>query len=190
MRIGDKIWEQYTPIIKNKNKGKKKGYMYNVYLTDTIEMPAAYNELIYLLRTASKNDSIEILLNNGGGVVDSGLMIVNALRETKAHTTARVSGLVASASTLITLACDDIIVEDFLSFMVHNYSHSVSGGGAQVKEYVTFTDRELSSTIGEIYKNFLTKEEIKSIIEQDREIWLNTEEVKERWNRMKKKTRL
>ena len=181
--IDSKVWESYVPIVKTEGKH---GNIYDVYLTSEIEVPRVYNELISTLKLASKKDTINIMINNGGGVIDSGLMIHNAINRTKAKTLARLSGTVASASTLITLACDTLEIEDYTTFMLHNYFHGTQGTGAQVKEYVNFTDKLLSNTIGTIYKDFLSQKEINSIINQDKEIWLTTSDVEARWKNMKK----
>ena len=170
----DSIWDNYVPIV-------QQGNTYNVYLTDTIEVPSEYNQLMHLLSNLDEYHKVYLYLNNGGGHVNSGFMIREALLECKAHTVAHLSGTVASATTIIALACDELITTPFLSFMAHNYFHGVQGTGNQVKDYVDFTDRELKRAFRLIYTDFLTEEEIKLVTERDKEIWLNEIEVQERW---------
>ena len=69
--------------------------------------------------------------------------------------------------------------------MAHNYYHGTEGGGSQVKNYVDFTDRELKRAFRVVYTNFLTEEEIISVTEDDKEIWLNEVETMERWKNYK-----
>ena len=95
------------------------------------------------------------------------------------------TGSVASAGTIITMECDTIEVAPYAEFMIHNYSHSTSGSGAQVKEYVTFTDNEFKKAVADIYSGFLTEEEMYDISERDKEIWLNQKQVLERWTTKK-----
>jgi ATP-dependent protease ClpP protease subunit len=109
----DRVWDNYVPII-------QRGNVYDVYLTDHIEAPSEYNQLIHLLNSLESYHDVNIYINNGGGQVDSGFMISDALTRCKATTTCHLSGTVASAATVIALACDKLIVAPFLSFMAHN----------------------------------------------------------------------
>ena len=174
----DSIWDNYVPII-------QQGNTYEVYLTDAIEAPAEYNQLIYLLKNLEHYHTVNIFINNGGGSVDSAFMIRDAILNCQATTIAHLSGTVASAATVIGLSCYDLKVTPFLSFMAHNYFHGVQGTGNQVKDYVDFTDRELKRAFRMIYTNFLTEEEIQLVTERDKEIWLNEVEVMERWSNYK-----
>lgn len=174
----DSIWEDYVPIV-------QQGNSYHVYLTDIIESPSEYNQFIYLLDNLEHYHTVHIHINNGGGVIDSGFMIRDAVLKCKATTVAHLSGTVASAATVITLACDKLVTSPFLSFMAHNYFHGVQGTGNQVKDYVDFTDRELKRAFKLIYNNFLTEEEIQLVTERDKEVWLNELEVEERWENYK-----
>jgi ATP-dependent protease ClpP protease subunit len=179
----DSIWDNYVPII-------QKGNTYEVYLTDNIEVPSEYNQLIYLLSNLEQYHVVKFFINNGGGSVDSAFMIRDAILNCPATTIAYVSGTVASAATVIALSCKELITSPFLSFMAHNYFHGVQGTGNQVKDYVDFTDRELKRAFRLIYTNFLTEEEIQLVTERDKEVWLNEIEVAERWINYKAKRKL
>ena len=170
----DSIWDDYVPIIKDGDK-------YTVYLTEQIDMPANYNKLIHLLNNAKSHEIVDLVINNGGGIIDSGFMIINAIHTSDAFVTAKLSGTVASVATIIALACDTLIAEPNLSFMIHNYSASIGHQkGHELKAYQNFTDKELNKTFREVYKDFLTEEEMTDVID-GKDIWLNTEEVQTRW---------
>lgn len=171
-----RVWDLYVPIIRSAD-----GRHATVYLNDIIDVPTEYNELCFLLREAKEGDKFTFEINNGGGSADSAFMIIDAIKNSKATVHARISGTVASAATIITMACDTLEVANYTSFMVHNYSHGTQGSGAQVKEYVNFTDREFTIAASKIYEGFLTQEELVAISTQDREIWLNKDEVVKRW---------
>jgi len=166
------IWEQYVPIIKN-------GIHTDVYLTAPIEAPEEYNELCYRLNHAYENETITIHINNGGGWIDSGFMIIDALKSTKAKVTAKLSGTVASASTIIALACDEVITADHTAFMIHNYSGQASGKGNEIKAQMEFTDKSLNQAFMSIYGGFLTENEMELVI-AGKDYWLTKEEVEDR----------
>jgi ATP-dependent protease ClpP protease subunit len=116
----DSVWENYVPIISDKNHT-------TVYLTDTIDEPSCYNELCFRLKSASPAEVFTLVINTPGGILDSAMMIVDALKTTQAHTIAQISGTVASAGTIITLACKDLDIADHTAFMIHNYSGGLVG---------------------------------------------------------------
>lgn len=167
------VWNDYVPII-------KKGNTYEVYLTNMIDAPNFYNELIDLLGNLEEYNTVVLNINNGGGHVDSAFMLVDAIKMSEAEVIAKVSGTVASAATIITLACDGVITTKYLAFMIHNYSTGMEGKGHELKAYQTFTDRELNRAFKEIYKGFLTDKEMEDVID-GKDIWLNEYEVSERW---------
>lgn len=174
------IWDAHCPILKSSD-----GRNVEVFITSNIATPDLYNELVFTLRQAKSGDRFIFHINNGGGIIDSAMYLIDAMRHTKAHITCKLSGTVASASTVIALACHELEVSPYLSFMVHNYFHNTQGTGNQVKDYVDFIDRELKRAFRIIYKNFLTDDEIQLVTERDKEIWLNELEVAERWVRYK-----
>jgi len=180
MQKSDSVWDNYVPIV-------CRGNSYTVYLTDSIQVPAEYNQLIHLLDSLESYHNVDMIINNGGGAVDSAFMIRDAMMRCPAKITSHLSGTVASAATIISLASDELKVSPFLSFMVHNYSHS-SGhdSGNKVRNYVNFTDRELKRAFRDIYTNFLTESEISDVTTRDKEIWLNEIDVMQRWDCFKK----
>jgi len=174
-------WEKYVPIIATEDFRQ-----IDVYLHDLIQAPCNYSELVYTLREAKKGDIINLHINNGGGVVDSAFMIFDAIAKSKATVVAHLAGIVASAATIITMACDKIVIARFTQFMVHNYSGGTSGKGHEIKAYVQFSDKELNRAFREIYAGFLTDKEMTEIID-GQDVWLNETEVQTRWDAMKSK---
>lgn len=117
-----RVWDIYTPIVKTSTG-------YRIYITDEIESPSVYNEAYNVIRNAERHETIELIINTPGGVIDAALMLVDALNLTKAKTIAHLSGTVASAGTIISLACSKLEISDSTIFMIHNYSAGTSGKG-------------------------------------------------------------
>ena len=173
------IWESYVPILTNKNNT-------TAYLTDTIEAPSEYNELCHLLKTASPAEVFTLVLNTPGGYIDSAVMIVDAIKASKAKVVAEIAGTVASAGTVITLACDEVKVADHTAFMIHNYSASIGGKGHEMKAHQEFTDKNLNDSFRTFYKGFLSPSEMDAVID-GKDLWMNKAEVEARlagtWNK-------
>jgi len=173
----NKEWEEYTPI-----KTSKDSMLMEVYLSEPVHAPAMYNRLCHELRNRPEGSKTILYLNNGGGVEISSVAIVAAINESKGTTVAHLSGMVASASTVITMACDEIVVTPNLMFMVHESSFEGLGGKfSDMKTFNTFFDKYTKDMSYDIYKGFLTDDEIETM-HNGKEYWLNSREVLERWN--------
>lgn len=167
-------WDKYVPIIKTADKVE-------VYITDEIAEPAMYNEFCHTLTNASEDTEILIYLNTPGGALDSAFQIINAISESKANTTAIIQGTVASAGTIIALACKNIIAKPFSTFMIHNYSMGGGGfsKGHELKQRQTYMDAHNLATFNAIYSGFLTPKELKEMID-GKDFWLNAADVAKR----------
>lgn len=168
------VWDNYVPIT-------SQGSEHFIYLNDIIEGTATYNELCYRLRTAKEYDTYNLFICTPGGILDAALTIVNELKKTKAKTIAHISGTVASAGTIITLACKEIVVAPHTAFMIHNYSGGLYGKGHELKAHQEFVDANLNNSFKAFYDGFLTLEEIDDVI-SGKDYWMNKEEVEGRLN--------
>ncbi len=170
-----RIWDLVVPIIQNESETY-------AYITDGIGDPSDYNELCYLLKAAPKGHTFHLHINTPGGVLDSAFMLVDALKSTSAHTVAHLTGTVASAGTIIALSCDELIVAEHTSFLIHNYSSSSGYEKAhELKARTEFTNRELNKAFKVFYSGFLTDTEIAEVID-GRDMWLSAEDVLARWS--------
>lgn len=170
-----RVWDLAVPIIVDKDAKSIKAY-----LTGAIDEPGLYNELCYLLGTADEDTTVDIFLNTPGGIIDSAFMIAAAISSSKAKVVGHLSGTVASAGTLITMMCSDLVVSPHVSFMIHNYSGGMSGKGHEMKARQKFTDDHLNSAFKYFYTGFLSDEEMERVIEGT-DLWMDTSEVVTRW---------
>lgn len=169
-------FDDYVPVIQSKD-----GRTTDIYLTDTITYPSEYNKTCYVLDNAVHGDIVTMHINNGGGHIDSAFQIINSMKNSKAHIIGKLSGTVASASTVIALHCHAFDVADYTAFMIHNYSGGVMGKGHEIKAQQDFVDKELNSAFRTIYSGFLTEKEMAQVI-NGRDIWIGKSEVLFRWS--------
>ena len=167
-------WNNEVPIITHDNGDME------VYLTDTIQEPIVYNELCHKLRLAPASSTVTLHINTPGGIIDSAFMIIDAMKASKAHVHGALSGTVASAGTIISLACTTLSVADHTAFMIHNYSGAVVGKGNEMRAHQEFVDKNLNVAFTSFYSGFLTAKEIKEVID-GRDLWFNKDEVLDRW---------
>lgn len=172
------VWEEYTPIVET-DAGIE------VYMYEGINSPAIYAELHHRLLNLTSSQTATLHINNGGGYEQGASTICQALRQTKATTIANLSGLVASAATIITMECDQLTVAPDTMFMVHESSFDNLGGKfSDMKSFQDFYNDHTRATSKASYLGFLTEDEIERI-HNGKEIWLSAEEVLTRWTNKK-----
>ena len=171
------VWDDLVPIVKD-------GNTVHAYVSDEIGSPDTYDKLCHTLDTADNNDNVLLHLNTGGGYIDSAFKIIASIKRSRAKVTARLTGTVASAGTIIALSCDELEVEDFTSFMIHNYSGGAGGKGHEIIDYVNFSDKNITETFKKLYSGFLTPRELTAVI-KGKDMWMGTAEVQKRWAKMK-----
>lgn len=170
-----RVWDLFVPIVSNKTTT-------HVYLTDGIDEPSFYNELCHSLYCADESDTYYLHINTPGGMLDTTFMLLDAMRNSKAHIIGHLTGTVASAGTIIALTCDELLCSDDLSWMSHYYSSMIGGKGNEIKARQEFTERTTSTTFRRIHEGFFTKKEIEEMID-GKDFWLDENDVRERWAR-------
>lgn len=149
------------------------------YLCGEIKPAEEYVEWFQILRAASENDVIYIRINSEGGDLFSALQIVRAMQESNATIVCSVEGICMSAATLIFLSADRFELSDHTMFMFHNYSSGTIGKGGEMYDQITHFRAWSEKLFNSFYKDFLTPEEIKSMLD-NKDIWLDAEEVAKR----------
>lgn len=170
-----RVWDTYVPLIASKN-------VTHAYISDAIEEPSFYNELCFALTTATSSETFHLHINTPGGMLDSAFMIIDSIKNSEARVIGHLTGTVASAGTIIALACDDIVISNHLAWMSHNYSAIIGGKGHEMKARQEFTDKTLSSSFTEIHEGFFSTKEIQQLID-GKDFWLTSDEVATRWAR-------
>lgn len=159
------------------------GRVFNVYVMSEIGYADEYIELIDILAGAKDTDTFNIYLNTPGGNMDTAIMIVNALASTEAITTAYLTGNVASAGTVIALACDALVPMAYSEFMIHTYSMGAYGKGHELDTRVKFTSDNWKKFAKDVYTPFLTDDELDSIL-KGQDMYFSASEVVDRWERV------
>ena len=169
-------WDKTIPIV-------AKDKVVTAYLMSEIYEPEVYNELCYTLEH-TEADYVRLVMNNGGGMMDSMISIINSINKSNATVVAVISGTVASAATMITLACDEVEVAPYTSWLTHYYSGGSAGKGNELRAKHEFDEIEIPKMFKEIHKGFLTEDEIDRVID-GKDIWLNKEQIEKRFATMK-----
>jgi ATP-dependent protease ClpP protease subunit len=159
--------------------------IHHFYISESVEEPAKYIDMIHRIKTAGPTDLVYIYLNTPGGYINTGIQIISAIKSSQAHVVTVLEGEVCSLGTLIFLSGDEFVVNDFCMFMIHNYSGGTYGKGHEQVAQLEAMTREWGKLAHDIYVPFLTEEELERVIKGE-DLWMGSDEVRTRLQKMLK----
>lgn len=160
--------------------------IHEFYLSGTIESSDEYIEWFDVIRHASETDVIRIFINSYGGDMFTAIQFLRVLGETDATVIVSVEGACMSAATMIFMCADQFEISEHSMFMFHNYSSGTFGKGGEMLDQLQHERAWSKKLWQDIYKDFLTDEEIKSMLD-NKDLWMDGEEVIKRLEARKAK---
>lgn len=156
---------------------------YNIYLDRVLDEPANWRTELDTLRNASPEDVINIYFNSEGGFDSTMLAFLKAMNESQAACiVGHLEGQCCSAATVIFLNCDQFVIGNAISFMIHTGAGGYSGKINNVSEYSDHSRLVNAEIMHTAYQGFLTKEEIEAAI-KGTDFWMGAQEVEVRLNK-------
>ena len=146
------------------------------YLTGTIESAENYTEWFDIIRHAGKNDAIQIYINSYGGDLFTAIQFLRVLGDTEATVIISVEGACMSAASMIFLYGDAFEISSHSMFMFHNYSGGTFGKGGEMLDQLQHERVWSEKLLREIYSDFLTEQEIVSML-NNKDLWMDGDEV-------------
>lgn len=156
-----------------------RGVRYDYYLTGSIGDAEDYLDLCNILRSATAQDEVVIRIRSGGGSVNTGNMIINAINESEANVIGFIESDCGSMATFIFLACHTWGVSESAEFFCHTCSYGQWGKEHENFAQAEFLRKQSHKQMRARYKNFLSDQEIESVI-SGTDIYLNADEIMER----------
>lgn len=153
--------------------------VHEFYLTGEIGPAEDYVEWFNMIRHANETDAIKVYINSYGGDLFTAIQFMRVLADTDAHVIISVEGACMSAATMIFLCADQYEVTPHSVFMFHNYSGGTIGKGGEMIDQLMHERKWSENLMKEIYLNFMTDDEIKSMLD-NKDIWMDGEEVVKR----------
>ena len=93
------------------------------------------------LRDLKAGEKAVIEINSPGGLVISGIEMANAIKNSKAHLIAHVTGIAASMASVVACACDEIRMEEASFMRIHNPWTGSVGDADQLRKDAAFLDQ-------------------------------------------------
>lgn len=148
----------------------------NIY--DYFGMENASPKLIANKLKEAKGKAVNVNINSGGGDVFAGSEIYTMLKEYKGNVDIKVSGIAASAASVIAMAGDKVSISPTAQIMIHNVS-SMAIGDYRDMEHEAEVIKNYNNSIANAYmlKTGKSREELLAMM--DKETWLSAEQAKE-----------
>ena len=152
--------------------GKRVDY----YLVGEVGFIEDYIDFLRAVDSCRAGDEIIIHINNYGGYVDTAINIYDALIKTEANVKASIEGMCASAASMIMLAANEWEIMPHATVMVHAWTDWIVGKWHEIKAKYHYSEAKMEPQFEEIYKDFLTPEEIKACLD-GKDYWFDAEET-------------
>lgn len=137
-------------------------------------------EEIEAIRDAGSEDMVVLhFIGCPGGVVDTGMAIMNAIMSSDAHTVAVMEGHNASLATMIPMVCKEVIITPYASFMCHSVSGGAYGTVGNLERHALFCTGQYNRFVDDVYEGFLKPDELGKL-RDGVEFYFTDEEISER----------
>jgi len=178
MDINELVIEQ--PFGAKKNSFTKPTACYHeFYLSGEVGSPEEYIEWFDIIRNCSPQDIVKIHINSPGGDLYTAIQFLRVVTDCPGTVVTSVEGACMSAATLIFMNADSYEVSPHSVFMFHNYSTGMYGKGGELYDSIMHERKWSESLLREVYKDFLTEDEIQAILD-NKDIWMDGDEVADR----------
>lgn len=171
--------EVQTGVNQNAFPNKVASQVHKFYIAGEIKSPSEYTAWFETIRHSGENDLVVLHINSYGGDLFTAIQFMRVIAETKAMVVASVEGACMSAATVIFLSAKSWEISKHSMFMFHNYSTGSFGKGGELYDNIIHERKWSEKLWKDVYTDFLTDEEIKSIL-NNKDIWMSAEEVTKR----------
>lgn len=123
-------------------------------------------------------EAVEVEINSGGGDVYSGSEIYTSLKNYSGKVNVKITGIAASAASVIAMAGDRIQISPTAQIMIHNVSSTKSGDYRNMQHEAGIL-KNYNKSIANAYmlKTGLSREKLLDLM--NKETWLNAQQAKE-----------
>lgn len=130
----------------------------------------------YKMRTIKEDEDIELEINSYGGDVFAGIDIMNSLRGHKGNVTITITGIAASAASVICMGADKIKMYSNTQLMVHNAWTVVAGNAKQLRKAAEDLE-SIGESVLASYTHRIDEETAKKLL--DKETYLSASKAVE-----------
>jgi|GEM_PF-4534582 len=166
------------------------GYFVKVIPTTIITIPIDepiresryYRQVVSGISELDESDEIHFKISSPGGQLVGLETLLSAIRQSPATSVAFIEADCHSAASMLALNCDAVSVSDFGNMLVHFVSFGSVGPSNHVIKHAEHIRKTSEKLFRETYQYFLTEEEITKCVEDDYQLWLDADQIMQRFD--------
>lgn len=136
-------------------------------------------EVLDALAEHGRDEDVTVRINSGGGYVDDGIAIFNALKAHKGKVTIIVDAMAASSASIIFMAGDERLMRTNAMMMIHDPSTGVWGTAADLERQAKVLEKQ-ADNLASIYAEVTGDDADDIRVDMKAELWLSADEAVER----------
>jgi ATP-dependent Clp protease protease subunit len=141
---------------------------------DIINWNSSIWDFIYQMKSIKEDEDIDLSVNSYGGDAFLGINICNTLKDHKGLVTVTITGMAASAASVICIGADKIRAHANTMLMVHNAQTFVAGDAKKLRKAADDVEK-VSQAVLKSYTNRVDADTMKKLL--DDETYLTAEEA-------------
>lgn len=133
---------------------------------DIVSWNSSIWDFNYKMRSIKEDEDIELEINSYGGDLFLGIDICNTLKSHKGNVTVTITGIAASAASLICMGADKIRAHSNTMMMVHN-AWTYAAGNAEKLRKVANDLEKMSQSALKSYTHRIDEDTIKKLMDEE-----------------------
>ena len=131
------------------------------------------------MNKAENGEELEVTINSGGGSVFAGSEIYTNLKDYEGNVKVKITGIAASAASVIAMAGDKILMSPTAQLMIHNSACGASGDHTSLKHTAEVL-KSIDKSIANAYELKTGMEHSDLLALMENETWLNSQDALEK----------
>lgn len=149
-------------------------------IDEPIRESSYYRYVAKGIEDLTENDQVRFNISSVGGMLSGLETLLSALDKTDAVSVACINSDCHSAASILALKCDIIEVTQYAQMLVHYVTFGVGGPSNHVFKHSEHIKKVSEKLFRETYYGFLSEDEINKCIDDDYQLWLDAEQIRER----------
>jgi ATP-dependent protease ClpP protease subunit len=146
-----------------------------LYLSTFQEDKVNLAALLHDIRSLKPGDTLKMVINSPGGLVNEGRAIINTITTTGVDIQTELVSQAASMAAIMFCVGHRRVIYENSSIMFHNFSGGFAGKGGEIEAYIKHTSKNLDSFFRS-YIIGLDEEEIKAM-QKGEDFWFDAKEM-------------
>lgn len=154
---------------------------YELYLNDPIESIDQFIDHLAVFANCTEDDLIILNVASAGGSVSVGEQYIMSMSKCAGMIIGVVGMGAASQASAILMSCDDLVITDMSTLLVHSFSYGNQSHASGMLNCATFNNKLNEKWLDKYFGQFLTAEERSDVL-KGVDLQFDSDQIQERWD--------